>query len=277
MRTDIFIHIPKAAGSTLTTILDREYDPSLTYTIEGDIEQSIRKFVSLSSNYRDKIKLLRGHIPYGLHRHINRSSKYFTMMRNPEDRIISYYHYVLRSKDHYLHDEVVGGKMSLNSFIKSQITLELDNDLTRHLSGLFYDIPFGKITKDILEVAKRNIDKDFLIVGLSEKFDESLLLMKKFLNWRHLPLYVRKNVAKNRRESNTFYSQDLNLIREYNSFDVQLYSYAAKKFEEKLEQEYKEIKRDLKLFLGANILYQRIEPKVRKIKRTFSQEFFFTK
>ena len=49
MRTDIFIHIPKAAGSTLTTILDREYDPSLTYTIEGDIEQSIRKFVSLSS------------------------------------------------------------------------------------------------------------------------------------------------------------------------------------------------------------------------------------
>ena len=277
MRTDIFIHIPKAAGSTLTTILDREYDPSLTYTIEGDIEQSIRKFVSLSSNYRDKIKLLRGHIPYGLHRHINRSSKYYTMMRNPEDRIISYYHYVLRSKDHYLHDEVVGGKMSLNSFIKSQITLELDNDQTRHLSGLFYDIPFGKITKDILEVAKRNIDKDFLIVGLSEKFDESLLLMKKFLNWRHLPLYVRKNVTKNRPETNTFNSQDLNLIREYNSFDVQLYSYAAKKFEEKLEQEYKEIKRDLKLFLGANILYQRIEPKVRKIKRTFSQEFFFTK
>lgn len=277
MRTDIFIHIPKAAGSTLTTILDREYDPSLTYTIEGDIEQSIRKFVSLSSNYRDKIKLLRGHIPYGLHRHINRSSKYFTMMRNPEDRIISYYHYVLRSKDHYLHDEVVGGKMSLNSFVKSQITLELDNDQTRHLSGLFYDIPFGKITEDILEVAKRNIDKDFLIVGLSEKFDESLLLMKKFLNWRHLPLYVRKNVTKNRPETNTFNSQDLNLIREYNSFDVQLYSYAAKKFEEKLEQEYKEIKRDLKLFLGANILYQRIEPKVRKIKRTFSQEFFFTK
>ena len=277
MRTDIFIHIPKAAGSTLTTILDREYDPSLTYTIEGDIEQSIRKFVSLSSNYRDKIKLLRGHIPYGLHRHINRSSKYFTMMRNPEDRIISYYHYVLRSKDHYLHDEVVGGKMSLNSFIKSQITLELDNDQTRHLSGLFYDIPFGKITEDILEIAKRNIDKDFLIVGLSEKFDESLLLMKKFLNWRHLPLYVRKNVTKNRPETNTFNSQDLNLIREYNSFDVQLYSYAAKKFEDKVEQEYKEIKRDLKLFLGANILYQRIEPKVRKIKRTFSQEFFFTK
>ena len=248
MRTDIFIHIPKAAGSTLTTILDREYDPSLTYTIEGDIEQSIRKFVSLSSNYRDKIKLLRGHIPYGLHRHINRSSKYFTMMRNPEDRIISYYHYVLRSKDHYLHDEVVGGKMSLNSFIKSQITLELDNDQTRHLSGLFYDIPFGKITADILEVAKRNIDKDFLIVGLSEKFDESLLLMKKFLNWRHLPLYVRKNVTKNRPATNTLNSQDLNLIRNYNSFDVQLYSYAAKKFEEKLEQEYKEIKRDLKKF-----------------------------
>ena len=277
MRTDIFIHIPKAAGSTLTTILDREYDPSLTYTIEGDIEQSIRKFVSLSSNYRDKIKLLRGHIPYGLHRHINRSSKYFTMMRNPEDRIISYYHYVLRSKDHYLHDEVVGGKMSLNSFIKSQITLELDNDQTRHLSGLFYDIPFGKITEDILEVAKRNIDKDFLIVGLSEKFDESLLLMKKFLNWRHLPLYVRKNVTKNRPATNTLNSQDLNLIRNYNSFDVQLYSYAEKKFEEKLEQEYKEIKRDLKLFLGANILYQRIEPKIRKIKRTFSQEKIFTK
>ena len=46
---------------------------------------------------------------------------------------------------------------------------------------------------------------------------------------------------------------------------------------EPVKKEYKEIKRDLKLFLGANILYQRIEPKVRKIKRTFSQEFFFTK
>ena len=45
-----------------------------------------------------------------------------------------------------------------------------------------------------LEQAKRNLD-DFLLVGLTERFDETFIMLRRMLGWR-LPMYATRNVGR---------------------------------------------------------------------------------
>ena len=68
----LFVHIPKAAGSTLSSILWRKYagewgDQSI-YVIPDTLD--IEKFSELPEKDRQAIKLLMGHYDYGFHRHL---------------------------------------------------------------------------------------------------------------------------------------------------------------------------------------------------------------
>lgn len=71
-QTVIFLHIPKAAGTTLHRILERHYPPSAIFSIGADAHASIREFKALSEAERAAIRLFRGHMPYGLHTCPNR-------------------------------------------------------------------------------------------------------------------------------------------------------------------------------------------------------------
>ena len=78
----LFVHVPKAAGSTLTEILRRKHlkdggDRSF-HVIAGS--QEIESFKSLPENDRRRIKFLTGHFYYGLHRYLpGKQPKYITM------------------------------------------------------------------------------------------------------------------------------------------------------------------------------------------------------
>ena len=54
--------------------------------------------------------------------------------------------------------------------------------------------PPPPLTEGDLAQAKRNLDR-FLVVGLTERFDESFILIRRALGWR-LPMYERHNVSK---------------------------------------------------------------------------------
>ena len=78
----IFLHIPKAAGTTLTRILERYYNKDRIFVIWGRrLQESIGEFTSLPAASRAEIMLLRGHMPFGLHEHLPEPSTYITMLR----------------------------------------------------------------------------------------------------------------------------------------------------------------------------------------------------
>ncbi|MCX6313023.1 MAG: sulfotransferase family 2 domain-containing protein [Bacteroidetes bacterium] len=111
----IFLHIPKAGGTTFHTILERFYDKEEIFDIRV-VEQELRtqEFLDLNMEQKQKINLLKGHLTFGLHEQFKTSDvKYITFFRNPVDRIISHYDFVIRRPKHYLYNKVVGEKMSL--------------------------------------------------------------------------------------------------------------------------------------------------------------------
>ena len=227
----IFLHIPKTAGSTLHHILQRQYRPSQIYHI-GSESDSILRFQQQSEVERARIRLLMGHFEMGIDAYLPQTAVYFTMLRHPLARAISYFDHINRDGNHYCHKLVRDNKMDLYSFIQSKADVMMDNGQTRMLAAQLYTVPFGASDEGMLETAKENIRQHFAVVGLTEKFDKSLLLMQQQFNWKHL-YYARRN-KRPAVATAPLPQESVNAILEINQLDLHLYAYADALLTEKI-------------------------------------------
>lgn len=241
----IFLHIPKTAGTSLRKVVERFYDKDEIYAI---YEEHIKEFKDVPDDKKNKIKVFYGHVSFGLHKYIPQPTSYVTILRDPVERVISLYSYVSKLKDHPYYKQFDFDKMTIAEFVQSGITLEADNEQTRLVSGI--DCEFGKCTSEMLETAKENLRKHFAVVGLSEYFDESVLLMKLAFGWKlpirlslkkivsgtASPFYERTNVSINRVRRDELSEDDLFAIDKFNELDIQLYRYAKELFHEQINK-----------------------------------------
>ena len=246
-QTAIFFHIVKTAGTTLHQIIDRHYQPDETYWI-GTKGHPLEHFTSLSEADRAKIRLLRGHMVFGLHTFLPGPSIYFTLLRDPVERTLSYYYFIRRTPEHYCHDLITSNDMSLEEFLENKADDLIINGQTRVLAGKKWH---KECTEGAVEAAKRNLREHFTIVGLVERFDETLHLLKRALNWQNL-YYIRQNVGTNRPGMDGLPPATLDAVIKANQFDIELYQYATELFEEKIRQQGPLFALQVKLFQLVN-------------------------
>ena len=209
MRADgcvIFIHLPKTGGRTLAAALRYKY-PSRTLHLDS-LYEPLERIEEIPLERRRAARAITGHLHYGVHRHMPQRCDYITMLRDPVARVVSMYRFIRGNPKNWLHDEVVGSAMELEEFVLRAPDPTAENLQTRLLSGLgpgkvmalgangrlrAPDQPPPPVTEDDLALAKRNLDR-FLVVGLTERFDESFILIRRALGWR-LPMYETHNVS----------------------------------------------------------------------------------
>lgn len=269
--TVIFLHIPKAAGSTLHTIIERQYPSDTIYTIDPSrVEESVDEFKSLPVSQRRRIRVLKGHMSFGLHRYLPGPTTYITILRDPVDRIVSHYHFVLRSPTHYLHDAVKSKQMTLAEYAQSALSVELDNHQTRMLAGTDANIGVGQCSNEMLELAKKNLREHFSVVAIAERFDEMLIMLRRLLGWKKLR-YVKRNVGGHRLRRNDISDKTVRLIREYNKLDVELYDYAVGMFDRLVGENGGAFSRQLRTFKvinkSYNVYHQVRAACVRRVQR----------
>jgi hypothetical protein len=236
-KTVIHLHIPKTAGTTLKQIADRHYPRQHVYTIQ--VDGTIDEFKSLTHSRKSRIRLLRGHQGYGLHEYLPGGATYFTVLRDPIERVISYYYSVRRTPHHYCYDMIMSNDMGLKDFVESRADPMVDNGQTRLLSGMMesgWEFGFGQCTEDVLEAAKENLCNNFAVVGLTEEFDKTILLLREALGWRHL-FYARRNVAANRPKKEDLSQDALEVVTEVSLLDLELYEYARKLFQHQVHRQ----------------------------------------
>ena len=112
------MHIPKTAGTTLASTLQWNYPPRLTLH-QDLLERPIEDMEQIPLERRSSARLLRGHVPYGVHRFIPRRCEYMTVLRQPVSRAVSAYKHVLRRPGNELHEHVVREGMGLEEFIET--------------------------------------------------------------------------------------------------------------------------------------------------------------
>ncbi len=268
-QTVIFFHIPKTGGQTLSTIIEHQYRPDAIFKTDPERHwESLKQLKQLPEMERRKFKAIVGHMNFGVHEFLPQPSTYITVLRDPVDRIVSYYYYVLQYSGHYLHDTVTLHHMSLKDFISNEISLELDNFQTRVLSGKEKGgstIPFGQCNAETLECAKQDLRDYFGVVGLVEKFDETIVLMQKILGWK-TPFYVKRNVTRNRPTKEDVSKDTLKVIEKHSELDIELYRYAKGLFEELIQQQSPSFNREVTKFKSKNNLYYYLYPTVRRVK-----------
>lgn len=233
----LYLHIPKAGGTTLG-----EYVYSQCRTPEDHAEGLLNAGVLfvpygflkepdlrvpdyiVPTLARPELRAVLGHFWFGIHEHVGRPCTYVTLLRDPVERIISLYHYLQLQE-----------RMSLEEFAAAPPFKEADNDQVRRIAGV--DPPIGGCTAETLRAAKENLRRHFAVVGVTERFDETLVLLNRRLGWMREVVSYPRNVNPDRRPTESIPRSTLDLIRARNELDAELHRFAQQWMDEAIAAE----------------------------------------
>ncbi|NOX63189.1 MAG: sulfotransferase family protein [Chloroflexi bacterium] len=278
MKTDsspllAFLHIPKAGGTTIHRIIERNYSKDAIFTIRGmRVQESIEEFLALSPQQLARLEIVKGHFCFGLHEFVQRPMCYFTFLRHPVARVISSYYFILRTPHHTYHDLLVSRNMTLAQFVRQGVSkVATDNGQTRILAGweCLDAVDFGKCDRDMLEQAKINLVTHFDCIGLVEQFNRSLILARRAFHWNRL-LYLKQNTMP-RSVRPSVSDSTRQLIREANRLDMELYDFAAGLFQEAFARLGAKAELEVKLFELLNSLYAIVAPRYASVRSSMRQ------
>jgi galactose-3-O-sulfotransferase len=233
----IFLHLPKTAGTTLNRLIEWEYPLTEMYSVDPVLfEWSYARLRNLPEKRLRKTRIFKGHMLFGLHEVLPQPATYITVLRNPVDRVLSAYYFMRGYKLHPLYWKLRRNKWSLEEYVERTTR---DNVQCKIIANAAYHEP---CTREIMERALQHLDRYFSVVGLSERFEESLALMKLRFGWQ-LKSYSAFNVTRSRPKRQDLPQTSLDMIAERNRFDVALYKHATKLFEEAVNKQGAEVSR----------------------------------
>jgi len=247
----IYLHIPKTGGTTFRDIIYRQYPSNNILTIPT-LNQSNSIINNLSLNREKELDIIQGHLKYGIHESLNKDIKYFTIFRDPIKRVLSTYYYIISQPNNPQNLSNNKKTMSIYDYINSGVNPFLINGQTQLIAGKKCLINDPLIQSDeLLKMAKNNINKNFIFTGTTEKFDESILLIKRILNWKN-PYYSIANRTKIKPDYNSIDIEIRNFIKEHNRLDIDLYNYVNRSINKKILEAGNDFVKDLKRFKKIN-------------------------
>src|SRR4051794_2187115 len=207
----VFVHIQKAGGLTLRAIVRRQYRGMVLF------ESPPEDFDALPADDRRRIEVLQAHVPFGVHRYLDASVDYITMLRDPVDRILSLFFYLRGLPDRGVFEPAV--RSGLLGFVEMDHP-QMRNFQTRLLAGLADDPD-----RDALRAAKENLATRFASLGFAPRFDEALLVTGAGQVGGGLS-HRRRNTTASRPASSETPSGVIAAIRASNALDIELLAFA---------------------------------------------------
>jgi hypothetical protein len=213
----LFMHIPKAAGTTLRSILDLQYGRKnvITYYNQPN-EQLLENLDYLLRAGRHDYKALVGHFNFGVHEKLTRPASYITFLRDPVSRAISsYYENLTRGEEIVFGDD--GARLSLSQCLDRSP----EYFANQHLKMLIGRATMHETDRSDLENCINNMVEHFSFVGITEYFNASILLLSKQLQWRPCQF---GNMNLRKMETNVE-DADVTRLIELNQLDLELYEH----------------------------------------------------
>jgi hypothetical protein len=228
-RALIFLHIPKTAGTTLNRIIEWQYSPFEIFTMDPyRIRATPERLKRLPEGRRRRLRMVRGHMFYGIHEFLPQGATYITMLRDPVPRALSAYYFILRRPLNPFHRKVKKEGLTIEDCIR--LFPQRHNLQCRMIAGAKDHTSTGD--ERLLDMAKENLVKSFSVVGISERFEESLMLIATTFDWE-IPFYKNCKVSKTRPSIGP---GTVEMIRDHNRLDVELYEFGKGLFEESLQK-----------------------------------------
>ena len=273
-RRIIFLHIPRTGGLTLRHLLLRVYGqaafaPEMEQRLEyisylvGESpehrydpdrcwnEQFLRRFHALPPEAQASKRVFIEHLGFGIHKQLGPST-YITLLRDPVDRVLALHH--LRHTRYQvtpvLRDHLADGRDH-----------GVSNYQTRAWTGDTEALLFGKCTPTMLDVAKEHLVEHCAVAGVTELWDEAVLVMADIFGWPQ-PYYRRHNLAPGRTQREDLDGDVVAMIEEANVFDTELHRFARERFEALVARNYPDMERRLRRLRTGNVVWNKVHPRV---------------
>jgi hypothetical protein len=236
-----FVHIPKTAGGTVTSMLTAAYSKQGIKKTGNYVRNPDKSERKIASSVRREGQVSAGHTPYGALRvHLPPDARYMTFLREPVDRVLSHYYRHVHRKHEMSparrEQRVATGKIrrdKADSIEEALVELrlpQLRNLATRFLSGHPSPPMTGDLPASALDDAKANL-REFAFVGIQERFEESLVLLQRMLGLGSIP-YRDRHVSSDRPAVDEIPDAERALIEEHNQLDAELYRFGLGLFED---------------------------------------------
>lgn len=219
--TLLISHIPKTAGTSLRKIVS-SLNPDTVWAYNRELSLLNPNFEFINTFKRSPTpSVLMGHFSYGVHRFLNITPKYATVLRNPIDRIISLYYYQtsLADSDFFKHFQ---NGLSLYDFVSQGLTEMTNNHACRIIAGIPPDAGMLINQRWILDLAVHNIRRHYALVGILENINDFLFSLGNLLGWKNIDFPLENET---KLKSNNLDDRTRDCIVENNYLDIELYKY----------------------------------------------------
>jgi hypothetical protein len=207
---------------------------------------------------RHRLRVIHGHFDLSIMKLLPAGTRCFTLLRDPIERAISHYYHYRRMTADPVHPLAM--KSTLAEWVSTRGLVEMDNGQTRRLAGEM-KLPCGRVTPGMLERAKANLAR-FAVVGLTERFEESLILLQRAFNWTPHRLAAR-NAGENRPPRAEVGEEARKTIEDCNRLDMDLYRFASDLFEQAVR----------KIDMKSELAKLRAAPEIRQTAEEKAAEF----
>jgi hypothetical protein len=234
-RTFIHVHIPKTAGSSFNDVFSRNFSPYSMYSHHEDAH--ILSFHKIPFSERSRFEAIFGHIDFSFHRYIPNFPIYLFILREPKQRVFSYYRYLYERTDHPDYKLVGAKELSFDAFIElsrvnKAIRSGIDNVQTRMVAGVGIG-SYMHSHKELISLAISNILKNTVTFGFTERYDDFLSLCTSKYGWvlENRNLNTTTKTSSSNKENNVLSDDNRLLLNEYTLCDGELYSYCQEVYD----------------------------------------------
>ena len=200
----IFLHIPRAGGTSLWSILNEAYGGRVKRVRGRGLQATHDEVRALAQEAGRGHRVIGGHVPFGVGRDCPCPVRYLTVLRDPTDIVLSRYFKRMRPEvqarklaRHGADPQTTRIAMNPETPVVDALRSQHGNPMTKLLSnaqasGLRSAV---RASRTHLDEAKENLERHFAAIAFVEDYDDSIQRMAAQLGWSSVPRVANRNAG----------------------------------------------------------------------------------
>jgi hypothetical protein len=234
-----YMHIEKNAGTTTRNILCMNYAPSEylgapvlarasraggAKTIDS-IDVDVFELVSEIQNRQASLACVAAGLPSGVDKYLDQPVVYFTFLRDPVERCISYWYFAYQNRARSpLWSILESYDFDLGHILASPVGFPFCNDQVRMVAG----IGTASVAASDVSVAREIIEERFFLTGTLAAYRPCLDLLAKRFGWL-VPSFDWLNVGE-KTDRSLLPTRAEQWFRAANELDIRLYDWVVREY-----------------------------------------------